>query len=66
MENPPVERWDDKSPLRKEMDREDEVSKAAGCPPGHTYNEVIKKCMPGSPLSGIAGYKGALGKAEKT
>ena len=29
------------------------MSKAAGCRPGHTYNPNIKKCLPGSPLSGI-------------
>ena len=61
-----------KSTLRKMMDEEEFLSKAAGCPPGHTYNPVIKKCLPGSPLAGIgdvygggkggnAGTGGALG-----
>lgn len=44
-----------KSTLRKMMEEEEFLSKAAGCPPGHTYNPVIKKCLPGSPLSGITG-----------
>ena len=47
------------------MDEEELLSKAAGCPPGHTYNPVIKKCLPGSPLAGIgggnSGNNGALG-----
>lgn len=34
------------------------MSKAAGCPPGHTYNPVIKKCLPGSPLAGIGNVYG--------
>lgn len=42
-----------KSTLRKMMEEEEYMSKAAGCPPGHTYNPVVKKCLPGSPLSGI-------------
>ena len=46
-----------KSTLRKMMEEEEFLAKAAGCPPGHTYNPVIKKCLPGSPLSGI-GYGG--------
>ena len=61
-----------KSTLRKMMEEEEFLSKAAGCPPGHTYNPVIKKCLPGSPLAGIgdvygggkggnAGTGGALG-----
>ena len=48
------------------------MSKAAGCPPGHTYNPVVKKCFPGSPLAGAgsvygggnggnAGNNGAMG-----
>ncbi|MDA7436470.1 hypothetical protein N8654_02170 [Synechococcus sp. AH-601-B19] len=37
------------------MEEEEMMSAAAGCPPGHTYNPVIKKCLPGSPLSGISG-----------
>lgn len=45
-------------PLRKTtfqqmVEDEERMSKAAGCPPGHTWNPVIKKCLPGSPLSGI-------------
>ena len=40
------------------MEEEELMSKAAGCPPGHTYNPVIKKCLPGSPLSGIGGDGG--------
>lgn len=40
------------------------MSKAAGCPPGHTYNPVIKKCLPGSPLAGIGG--GNSGNAGQT
>ena len=43
-----------KTPLRRMMDEEKLLSKAAGCPPGHTYNKNIKKCLPGSPLSGIS------------
>ena len=46
-----------KSTLRRMMEEEEYLAKAAGCPPGHTYNPVIKKCLPGSPLSGI-GYGG--------
>ena len=43
-----------KTTLRRMMDEEVLLSKAAGCPPGHTYNKNIKKCLPGSPLSGIS------------
>ena len=43
-----------KTTLQKMMEEEAYLSKAAGCPPGHTYNPVIKKCLPGSPLSGIS------------
>ena len=61
-----------KSTLGRMMEEEELMSKAAGCPPGHTYNPVIKKCLPGSPLAGIgdvygggkggnAGTGGALG-----
>ena len=61
-----------KSTLRRMMDEEEALSRAANCPPGHTYNPVIKKCLPGSPLAGIgdvygggkggnAGTGGALG-----
>ena len=46
-----------KTTLRKMMEEEELLAKAAGCPPGHTYNPVIKKCLPGSPLTGI-GYIG--------
>ena len=46
-----------KSTLRRMMEEEELLAKAAGCPPGHTYNPVVKKCLPGSPLSGI-GYGG--------
>ena len=42
-----------KGTLGKMMEREEKISKIMGCPPGHTYNENIKKCIPGSPLSGI-------------
>ena len=42
------------STMRRLMREEEEMSAAAGCPPGHTYNPVIKKCLPGSPLSGIS------------
>ena len=42
-----------KSTFRKMMEEEELKAKAAGCPPGHTYNENVKKCLPGSPLSGI-------------
>ena len=42
-----------KSTLGRMMEEEELLSKAAGCPPGHTYNKNIKKCLPGSPLSGI-------------
>ena len=42
-----------KSTLGRMMEEEELMSKAAGCPPGHTYNPIIKKCLPGSPLSGI-------------
>ena len=44
-----------KSTLRRMMEEEEMMSAAAGCPPGHTYNPNIKKCLPGSPLSGISG-----------
>ena len=44
-----------KTTLRRMMEEEEFLAKAAGCPPGHTYNPVIKKCLPGSPLSGITG-----------
>ena len=37
------------------MEEEEFLAKAAGCPPGHTYNPVVKKCLPGSPLAGISG-----------
>ena len=43
-----------KTPLRRMMEEEELLSKAAGCPPGYTYNKNIKKCLPGSPLSGIS------------
>lgn len=46
-----------KTTLRRMMEEEELLAKAAGCPPGHTYNPVVKKCLPGSPLSGI-GYGG--------
>ena len=52
-----------KTTLRKMMEEEELLAKAAGCPPGHTYNPVIKKCLPGSPLSGI-GYGGGEDSAE--
>lgn len=42
-----------KSTLGRMMEEEERMSRAAGCPPGHTYNPVIDKCLPGSPLSGI-------------
>ena len=35
------------------MEEEEFLAKAAGCPPGHTYNPVVKKCLPGSPLAGM-------------
>ena len=44
--------------MRRLMREEEEMSAAAGCPPGHTYNPVIKKCLPGSPLSGISANMG--------
>ena len=44
-----------KSNFRKAMEEEERLSRAAGCPPGHTYNVNIKKCIPGSPLSGFGG-----------
>ena len=47
-----------KSNMRRMMEEEEMMSAAAGCPPGHTYNPVIKKCLPGSPLSGISGNSG--------
>ena len=47
-----------KSTLGRMMEEEELMSKAAGCPPGHTYNPNIKKCIPGSPLSGIGGGSG--------
>ena len=43
-----------KTTLRRKMEEEELLSKAAGCPVGHTYNKNIQKCIPGSPLSGIA------------
>jgi len=46
-----------KTTLGKMIEEEELLARAAGCPPGHTYNPVIKKCLPGSPLSGI-GYGG--------
>ena len=46
------------STMRRLMREEEEMSAAAGCPPGHTYNPVIKKCLPGSPLSGISANMG--------
>ena len=49
----------EKSAFRRMMDAEEELSRAAKCPPGHTYNPNIKKCLPGSPLSGAAGALGA-------
>ena len=42
-----------KSSLRRMMEEEELLSRAAGCPVGHTYNPNIKKCLPGSPLAGI-------------
>ena len=51
-----------KSTLGRMMEEEELMSKAAGCPPGHTYNPVIKKCLPGSPLAGIGSiYGGSKG-----
>ena len=49
----------EKSAFRRMMDEEEALSKAAKCPPGHTYNPVVKKCFPGSPLAGAAGALGA-------
>ena len=40
------------------MEEEELLAKAAGCPPGHTYNKNIKKCLPGSPLAGIGSVYG--------
>ena len=42
-----------KTTLRRMMEEEELLSKAAGCPVGHTFNKNIQKCIPGSPLSGI-------------
>ena len=42
-----------KSTLGRMMEEEELMSKAAGGPPGHTYNKNIRKCLPGSPLAGI-------------
>ena len=50
----------EKGTLGKMMEREEKISKVMGCPPGHTYNENIKKCIPGSPLSGIKIDYGAI------
>ena len=54
-----------KSTLGRMMEEEELMSKAAGCPPGHTYNPTVKKCFPGSPLAGVGGgnsaNNGALG-----
>ncbi len=47
-----------KGTLGRMMEEEELMSKAAGCPPGHTYNPTIKKCLPGSPLSGIGSGSG--------
>ena len=47
-----------KSNYRLEMEAEEKMSKAAGCPPGHTYNPVVKKCFPGSPLPVMGGQTG--------
>ena len=44
-----------KSNFRKAMEAEEKLSRAAGCPVGHTYNLNIKKCIPGSPLAGFGG-----------
>ena len=44
-----------KSTLGRMMEEEELMSKAAGCPPGHTWNPNVKKCIPGSPLSGLGG-----------
>ena len=52
-----------KSNMRRMMEEEEMMSAAAGCPPGHTYNPVIKKCLPGSPLSGISGNSGGANQA---
>ena len=48
-----------KSNLRRMMEEEELLSKAAGCPVGHTYNPNIKKCLPGSPLAGIGKANGS-------
>lgn len=42
-----------KSTLGRMMEEEELAARAHGCPPGHTWNENVKKCLPGSPLSGI-------------
>jgi len=47
-----------KSKMMQMIEDEERMSAAAGCPPGHTYNPVIKKCLPGSPLSGISANMG--------
>ena len=52
-----------KSTMRRMMEEEEMMSAAAGCPPGHTYNPVIKKCLPGSPLSGISANMGGADQA---
>ena len=52
-----------KTTLRKMMEEEEFLSKAANCPPGHTYNKNIGKCLPGSPLSGIS-YPNMGGKPK--
>ena len=48
-----------KSSLRSMMEEEELLSRAAGCPVGHTYNPNIKKCLPGSPLAGIGRARGS-------
>ncbi len=57
----------EKTTLGKMMEREEKISKIMGCPPGHTFNENIGKCLPGSPLSGISiDYGSILGNKGNT
>ena len=57
----------EKGALGKAMEREEKISKIMKCPPGHTYNENVKKCLPGSPLTGISiDYDKILGNKGET
>ena len=60
-------RKQEKTTLGTMMEREEKISKIMGCPPGHTFNENIGKCLPGSPLSGISiDYGSILGNRGNT